>query len=73
MELFALGARVLLWLVILVPLLFSVAATQLGKLGFLASCPHGLQSSSDKLLSEFTLYANLVHVELVSPSINAWR
>jgi hypothetical protein len=36
MELPAVGARILLWLVILVLLLFSAAALQLGTLGFLA-------------------------------------
>jgi hypothetical protein len=36
MELFAVGARILLWLVIFFLLLFSVATSQLGALGFLA-------------------------------------
>ncbi len=36
MELIAVGARILLWLVVLVLLLFSAATSQLGALGFLA-------------------------------------
>jgi hypothetical protein len=36
MELLAVGARVLLWLVVLVHLLFLAATTRLGALGFLA-------------------------------------
>jgi hypothetical protein len=36
MELLAVGARILLWLVILVLLLFSAAALRLGTLEFLA-------------------------------------
>jgi hypothetical protein len=36
MELLAVGARILLWLVVLLLLLFSVATLQLGALGFLA-------------------------------------
>jgi hypothetical protein len=35
-ELLAVGARILLWLIILVLLLFSAATLQLGELGFLA-------------------------------------
>ncbi len=36
MELLAVGARILLWLVILVLLLFSTSPLQLGMMGFLA-------------------------------------
>jgi hypothetical protein len=36
MELLAVGARILLWLVVLVILLFSASAAQLGMMGFLA-------------------------------------
>ncbi len=36
MELLAVGARILLWLVVFVLLLFSAATAQLGALGFLA-------------------------------------
>ncbi len=36
MELLAVGAHILLWLVVLVLLLFSVSALQLETLGFLA-------------------------------------
>jgi hypothetical protein len=35
-EILAVGARILLWLVVLVLLLFSAATLQLGALGFLA-------------------------------------
>ncbi len=35
MELLAVGARILLWLIVLVLLLFSAATLQLGKLGYL--------------------------------------
>ncbi len=36
MELLAVGARILLWLIVFVLLLFSMATAQLGALGFLA-------------------------------------
>ena len=36
MELLAVGARILLWLIVIVLLLFSAATLQLGALGFLA-------------------------------------
>ncbi len=36
MELLAVGARILLWLVVLVLFLFTASAVQLGMLGFLA-------------------------------------
>jgi hypothetical protein len=71
MELLAVGACILLWLVVFVLLLFSAAALQLGTLGFLGSRAHGLRSSLDKFLSKLTPYADSVYAELVSSPIMA--
>jgi hypothetical protein len=71
MKLLAVGARILLWLVILVP--FLCLPCNLEHWNFLRLHVRGLHSSLDDLLSELTPYANLVYAELVSLPIIPWR
>ena len=61
----AIGARVLLWLVVLV-LLFFLFLANLGLLGFLVLALQGLRCSSDKLQSELVPLANSVYSKTVS-------
>jgi hypothetical protein len=73
MEFLAVGARILLWAVVLVLLLFFAATLQLGALGLLCLHARGLCSSWDELLLELTPYADSVYVESVSSPVIAWR
>ncbi len=61
----AMGARVLLWLVVLV-LLFFFFSRALAFLGFLCSRSRDLRCSSDEPLSEQAPYADSVYFESVS-------
>jgi hypothetical protein len=71
LEVFAMGACVLCWCLIVVLFCFFLLLPRaLACLSFLWLRPHGLRSSSDNLLLEVALYANLVYSKLESsPSI----
>ncbi len=73
MELFAVGAGILLWLVIFFLLLFPVATLQLGALGFLVLACAWLAFVLRQVVLELTSYADLVYVESVSSPIISWR